>query len=162
MVRAFERVFGATIFFSDESGGVSRLVNRARFHFMSEARIWYEGSGENEIVLSDDFYREVTAHPIPVDLEAVKVLAATPGALDLLTWLTYRCFCAKQTEVIPLLGPTGLAGQLGVVEYSRPRRFRSMIEEWLERIKSLWPTCPCRIEGDRLQIRPSTLLAVSR
>lgn len=72
MVSAFERVFGATIFFADESGGVSRVVHRARFHFMSEARIWHEGSGENEIVLSDDFYREITAHPIPVDLEAVK------------------------------------------------------------------------------------------
>jgi hypothetical protein len=163
MVTAFERVFGSTIFFSDESGGGTvRVMHRARFHFMSEARIWYEGSGENEIVLSDEFYREVAAHPIPVDLEAVKVLAATPGALDLFTWLTYRCFCAKQPEMIPLSGPTGLAGQLGAVEYSRPRRFRAMIEEWLDRIRLLWPSCPCHVEGDRLQIRPSAIQAVCR
>jgi hypothetical protein len=30
---------------------------------------------ENVIVLSDEFYGEITAHPIPTDLEAVKVLA---------------------------------------------------------------------------------------
>jgi hypothetical protein len=62
---------------------------------MTSLRIWYEGSGENEIALSDDFYREVSAHPIPTDLEAVRVLAAQPGALDLLLWLSYRCFTAK-------------------------------------------------------------------
>jgi hypothetical protein len=30
---------------------------------------------ENVIVLSDEFYREITSQPIPADLEAVNVLA---------------------------------------------------------------------------------------
>jgi len=34
-------------------------------------------------VPSDEFYQEVSAHPIPTDLEAVKVLAAAPAVLDL-------------------------------------------------------------------------------
>jgi hypothetical protein len=38
---------------------------------------------ENEIVLSDEFYQEVIAHPIPTDLEAVLVLASAPAILDL-------------------------------------------------------------------------------
>ena len=43
---------------------------------------------ENVIVLSDEFYREITAHPIPADLEAVKVLAGAPAVLDLFMWLS--------------------------------------------------------------------------
>jgi Plasmid encoded RepA protein len=38
---------------------------------------------ENTIVLSDEFYREISSHPIPTDLEAVKVLAGAPAVLDL-------------------------------------------------------------------------------
>lgn len=103
IVTAFERVFGATIFFCSESGSdAARVVSRARFNFMTAARIWYDGASENEIVLSDDFYLEVTAHPIPVDIEAIRVLAAQPGALDLFLWLSYRCFTAKGPSLIPL------------------------------------------------------------
>jgi hypothetical protein len=49
-------------------------VQRSRFNFMSEAQIWYTRSAEqrvlssefeNVIVLTDDFYREVTEHPSP-------------------------------------------------------------------------------------------------
>jgi hypothetical protein len=161
IVSAFERVFGATIFFSSDSGsGAARVVQRARFNFMTSLRIWYGGSGENEIVLSDEFYREVAAHPIPADLEAVKVLAAQPGALDLFLWLSYRCFTAKGAEVVPLFGDSGLAAQLGVVEYSRPRRFRAMLAEWLNRIHALWPKCPARIQkgGDSLLLSPTTAI----
>jgi hypothetical protein len=55
-------------------------------------------------VLSDEFYQELIAHLVPKDLEAVKVLAAAPGVLDLFMWLSYRCFTAKGTESIPLFG----------------------------------------------------------
>src|SRR3954454_9026481 len=56
---------------------------------MREAQIWYSrehpdqrtlsSEFENVIVLSDEFYQELIAHPVPNDLEAVKVLAASPG-----------------------------------------------------------------------------------
>ena len=74
---------------------------------------------ENIVVLSDEFYKEVSSHPLPNDLEAVKVLAGSPAVLDLYMWLTYRCFKASGTEAIPIFGDFGLAGQIGTVEYSR-------------------------------------------
>jgi hypothetical protein len=86
------------------------------------------------IVLSDEFYREITAHPIPADLEAVKVLAGAPAVLDLFIWLSYRCFLAKGKETIPLSGSYGLASQLGSIEYARPRRFREKLDSWLDSI----------------------------
>ena len=65
---------------------------------MREARIWYSrdvnqtvlpGGFENQIVLSDEFFREVIAHSIPTDLEAAKALSSSPAALDLFMWLSY-------------------------------------------------------------------------
>jgi hypothetical protein len=43
---------------------------------------------ENVVVLSEEFYAEALAHPIPADLDAVRVLASAPAALDLFLWLT--------------------------------------------------------------------------
>ena len=100
------------------------------------------------IVLSDEFYEEVRAHPVPNDLEAVKVLAASPAVLDLYMWLSYRCFTAKGPEAIPILGHFGVAGQVGSVAYSRPRRFRAMLAQWLVVIGAMWPTCPARLSRD--------------
>ena len=56
------------------------------------------------VLLSDEFYQEIMLHPIRTDLEAVKVLAAAPAALDLYVWLSYRCFTAKGEESSPMNG----------------------------------------------------------
>lgn len=158
LVSAFERIFGATIFFGTESNrSAAKVIHRSRFNFLSEAQIWYNRDTEqstlsdefaNVVVLSDEFYREISEHPIPADLEAVKVLASAPAVLDLFVWLTYRCFSAKGPERIPLFGNFGLAQQLGCVEYSRPRRFRAILDQWLASIRRLWPDCPAVVSSD--------------
>jgi hypothetical protein len=102
----------------------------------------------NVIVLSEEFYQEAISHPIPTDLEAVKVLAAAPAALDLYVWLSYRCFTAKGEESVPIFGPYGLIRQIGSVEYSCPRRFRAKLAQWLRTIHLIWPECPARIAAD--------------
>ena len=80
LIGAFERILGATIFFgTDSMAGNAKMVQRSRFNFLQEAQIWYDRNleqsalsdqFENVIVLSDEFYREITSHPIPTDLEA--------------------------------------------------------------------------------------------
>lgn len=150
LVAAFERIFGATIFFgTDENRATSRLVRMARFNFLSEAQIWYDrpeaealnttDAFENVIVLSDEFYREINTHRIPTDLEAVKVLVNAPAVLDLFMWLSYRCFSCRGEERIPLFGPGGLTAQLGSIEYTRERRFRAKLDQWLSAIRRVWP-----------------------
>src|SRR6185312_9596482 len=114
MVAAFERLFGATIFFgTDTFRGRARVVQRSRFSFFRAAQIWYSRDPqqypvsdqfENVIVLSDEFCREIVAHPIPANLEAVKVLAAAPAVLDLFMWLSYRCFVARAKRPSRCLG----------------------------------------------------------
>ena len=158
LIAAFERIFGATIFFgTDTLTSKAKVVHRARFNFFSEARIWYNRTPddrvlsqgfENTIVLSDEFFQEVIAHPIPTDLETVKLLAPSPAILDLFVWLSYRCFTAKRKESIPIFGPFGLVQQLGVVEYARPRKLREKLRQWLRTIRLVWPDCPAQISPD--------------
>jgi hypothetical protein len=160
LVSAFQRVFGATIFFGTDTRRLKATVfHQSRFSFMKEARIWYcrdpqqenlPGDCQNTITLSSEFYEEIMSHPIPTDLEAAKVLSCAPAALDLFTWLSYRCYTAKGPERVPLFGEVGLAQQLGSVEYARPRKFREKLERWLDLVRALWPQCPARITPDGL------------
>lgn len=170
LVSAFQRIFGATIFFGTDIQTERAVVtHQARFNFMREARIWYSrdpnqsllpGGFENEIVLSDEFFREVMGHSIPTDLEAAKALSCAPAALDLYMWLSYRCFTAKSEERIPIFGDFGLAAQLGSTDYARPRKFRERLEGWLDLIQTLWPGCPARIaaNGESVLIQPAVAL----
>src|SRR5262245_52077180 len=170
LVAAFERIFGATIFFGAESTRrQARVIQRSRFNFLSAAQIWYNrdpaqellsGGFENVIVLSEEFYKEVMAHPIPTDIEAVRAFGSAPAVLDLFMWLTYRCFIARSEERIPLFGSFGLTAQLGSVEYSRPRRFRAMLEHWLGQVRAVWPECPAQICADGHYLRLSQAQAV--
>lgn len=172
LVGAFQRVFGATIFFgSDLQHQKAAVMQHARFNFMREARIWYSrdpnqsmlpGGFENQIVLSDEFFREVISHSIPTDLEAAKALSSSPAALDVFMWLSYRCFTAKGPERIPIFGDVGLASQLGSADYVRPRKFRERLERWLNLVRALWPNCPARIssDGDYMLVEPAIALAM--
>jgi hypothetical protein len=168
LVAAFERIFGATIFFgTDTLGRTAKVVQRSRFSFFREAQLWYSRDPEqypvsdqfeNVIVLSD--YREIVAHPIPADLEAIKVLAGSPAMLDLFMWLSYRCFLAKGKETIPLFGAHGLASQIGSIQYARSRRFREKLDGWLDSIRVLWPECPARISSDGISLEVNRAAAV--
>jgi hypothetical protein len=170
LVSAFERIFGATIFFgTDHMLPKAKVVQRTRLSFFREAQIWYsrdpnqcpiDDQFQNVVVLSDEFYREISSHPIPTDLEAVKALSDSPAVLDLFMWLSYRCFIAKGEEIIPLFGPFGLCAQIGSAEYARPRRFRENLDKWLDTVRLLWPNCPARINADGQSLRIATGVAV--
>ncbi|MFL6448512.1 MAG: replication protein RepA [Bryobacteraceae bacterium] len=170
LVCAFQRPFGATIFFGTDTQRQRALVtHQARFNFLREARIWYSrdpnqallpGGFDNGIVLTDEFFHGVTTHSIPTDLEAAKALSCAPAALGLFVWLSYRCFTAKSPERIPIFGDFRLAAQLGSEDYARPRKFRERLERWLDLVQTLWPACPARIAaaGDAILIQPATAL----
>jgi hypothetical protein len=142
---------GSTIFFGtqDERQG-SQVWDCGRIHFFDQMRLWFQDSGSganrnNVLTFSEAFWQELKAHPIPVDCEVVRALANNPGCLDLYTWLSWRCFQAKGPERVPLFGPLGLTGQLGVQEYARERKFRERMKSWLDLVRLYWPECPASL-----------------
>lgn len=169
LIASFERIFYSTFFFSsDQQVGEATLMERQSFRFVKNARLWYTEPGpsepthasqtrtENVIVLSEEFWREIQEHPIPVDLAVVKALADSPGNLDLYVWLVWRCWTARGPVTVPLFGPEGLISQLGNSAKLRKRDFRRQIVQWLKVIRQLWPECPANVaeSGALLLVRP--------
>jgi len=156
LIAGFERIFYATFFFSsDQQDAECVVIERHSFRFVRDVRLWYnqrggepsEGSSENVIVLSEEFWKEVRDHPIPIDLAVVRALADSPGNLDLYVWLVWRCWTAKGHARVPLFGAEGLVQQLGVSDNLRSRDFRRQIKAWLTIICRLWPECPAKLSG---------------
>jgi hypothetical protein len=82
------------------------------------------------IVLSDGFYREISSHPIPTDLEAAKAFPGSPAAIGPFH-VAFLPKSYRERETVPLFGEAGLVNQLGIVDYCRPRKFRAKLEKWL-------------------------------
>lgn len=105
-------------------------------------------------MLSDELFAEALTHPIPADLEAIRVLPPhRQSSIYFFGSCTAdHCFVAKGED---------LTNQLGSVEYSRSRRFRAMLNQWLETIRAFWPTCPAKIsrEGRSLEITKEGFIA---
>ncbi len=60
-----------------------------------QAALW-----ASTVTLGRRFFDEVTTHPVPVDLRALKALRRSPLALDIYGWLTYRVsYLAKPTTI---------------------------------------------------------------
>lgn len=176
MIDGFKRIFAATVFFGTDGESSARpLFDWARFHFFDNAQLWFNrpdlelsissGAWRNTITLSESFYAEIDAHPIPVEREAVAVLASAPGLLDFYIWLVWKSWNVKTGLVrVPLFGNGGLTSQLGCGEYSCERFFRRKISAWLRRVVTIWPQCPARIskDGRCLLVEPSRTPPVVR
>ncbi|MBV9589350.1 MAG: replication initiator protein A [Hyphomicrobiales bacterium] len=88
LIAGFQRVFGATIFFgTDTQREKAAVFDQCRFHFMQEAHLWYSqdhdqrlftADHQNRIVLSEEFFCEVTSHSIPTDLEGMSFILHLP------------------------------------------------------------------------------------
>jgi hypothetical protein len=145
------------------------VTHHATFNFMREARIWYSrdpnqtlllGGFENQIVLSDEFFREVTTHSIPTDLEAVKALSSAPVAFDLACGCPIGALRQRAKNESQYSGRSGWRHSSGA-PIMLDRAFRERLEPWVDLIRALWPGCPVRIDsgGDHMIIQPAEALA---
>jgi hypothetical protein len=163
----FRRIFASTIFFGTSLDSLrSEAWDCSRLHFFERMRLWFRPEQQarsepvNLVTLTEAFWEEIRAHPVPVDADVVRALASNPGCLDLYTWLTWRCHLTRTEELVPLFGPLGFANQLGVQNYERERKFRERLRRWLELVRVYWPECPARIlqGGHHLKVSPATSL----
>jgi hypothetical protein len=90
------RLFSTTIrcSYSDEDEGHASGIGYTIAH---QHQLWWSPRDPEQqplwksvVVLSAEFYEELVAHPVPIDLRALKALKGSPLALDISSWLTYR------------------------------------------------------------------------
>ena len=160
MVEGFQRVFAATIFFGTR-GQVkgATFIEMARFQFFDRMKLWFNTeeqnppiareSFENTIMLSEAFYNEISAHPIPVERTVISALANAPGVLDFYMWLVWRSWTIRSGAIsVPLVAERGLNEQLGSKNYTEPRYFRAKVKTWLRQVKVLRPECPADLSSN--------------
>ncbi|WP_331758678.1 replication protein RepA (plasmid) [Nocardia sp. NBC_01377] len=91
------------------------------------------------IHLSSEFFKEVIAHPVPVDMKVLNALQSSPMAMDIYIWVTYRVF--KLEEPVRISWPL-LMLQFGtaLADTKQGRfQFRRDFKKHLEAVKSFYP-----------------------
>lgn len=110
---------------------------------------------KSTITLSEEFFKEVTDRPIPIDLRALKALKRSPLALDLYIWLTYRVSYLKKPVDIPW---DSLRLQLGA-EYKQDKygreNFKKAILNTLKKIELVYPEVKVQQSEIGLLVKPS-------
>ena len=118
----------------------SQIADRGEFWWdpkrPDERSLW-----ESKIRLGEEFFNEIIAHPVPLDMNTLKALKRSPLGLDIYLWLTYRVFALKNVLVIPW---TLLYRQFGVdpakaSDNVTVQHFRKDCLRELKKIKTSWP-----------------------
>ena len=135
----------------------SRVADRGEFWWdtkhPNQSSLW-----ESTIRLGEDFFNEIIAHPIPLNMNILRSLKRCSLGLDLYLWLTYRTFALKA----PLrLSWPQLYQQFGVdpAKANDPNTvngFRTKCLRELKKIKISWPDLHYRTAPGILILEPST------
>jgi hypothetical protein len=99
-----KRLFSASISCTYDDGHNWSIKNVTP---VSLANLWWDPKQpqqstlfESNLVLGEDFFREIVSQPVPIDIRALKGLKKSPMALDIYCWLTYRMsYLRNQTEI---------------------------------------------------------------
>ncbi len=116
------------------AGGGVRLVKAYNFW-------WDDPPPETEIpnfvYLSDDFFKEIVHHPIPVSLEVLRSFRS-PLMIDIYMWLTYRSIRTLRLNRPELVSWRALQRQFGS-DYAELRMFRYHFLRALQTVLKVYP-----------------------
>ncbi|MEV0032799.1 replication protein RepA [Nocardia sp. NPDC050793] len=152
------RLFNATLTI-EYKGDANRRIG-AKLHVASAYNIWC-GTEEqpspfsSTVRLSDEFYREVTAHPVPLDMNAIKALGGSALRLDIYAWLTYRMFSVKRTTTVPwesLMVQFGSAADTS--DRRRRHQFRRDFTDALKQVLVVYPQANVDTTDTGVVLRP--------
>jgi hypothetical protein len=125
---------------------------------VDSARLWWPPKEPEQatlwkstVLLSQQFFDEITAHPVPIDMRALKALKKSPMALDIYLWLTYRMFYLRKPTTIPW---GVLAGQFGA-GYAEPRQFKAAFLRELKKVQVVYPDAKLEDAPRGLMLLPS-------
>lgn len=148
------RLFSATVTASYQD---DRLTADMGYRLADKSLLWWDANPEqaglwqSTVTLSEAFYNEVIAHPVPVDMRALKALKKSPLALDTYCWLTYRASYAKKTSTIPW---HALAMQFGS-DYKLLRQFKAAFLTELRKVMTVYAGVQVEPTDAGLIVRPT-------
>jgi hypothetical protein len=114
--------------------------------------------------LSEQFYEQLTTHPVPLDEAAVRAISNNSMALDLYAWLSYRLHALKACTPVSW---TALKGQFGV-GFDSMRHFRQTFIDNLKLATAVYRDARVELTDRGVDLYPSKppvaprLIAVGR
>lgn len=106
---------------------------------------------QDSITLSEEFFADTVASPVPVDLRAMRALSGAPMRMDIYVWLTYRMSYLRKRTTIPW---ELLALQFGGT-FTRLRAFREAFADNLRAVSVLYPAAKFEVTETALVLWPS-------
>jgi hypothetical protein len=95
------RLFQSTISFDQSTNEKKAWLN---MQIAPKGVLWWDERNPEQstlwgswIQLGDDFFKAITASPVPVDIRALKGLKNSPLALDLYAWATYTAYQTQKS-----------------------------------------------------------------
>ena len=154
------RLFRASIELTQElPDGVHTVADR----ITTDMRLWWNPRRVDEpvrwdsaIVLGHDFFNEILAGPVPIDLHVLRELKRSSLGLDLYLWLTYRLFRLDR--------PLRLTWRQVYRQFARRpeldhgqsvKDFRRDVLRELRKIRIAWPQFSYSTPKGYLVLRPS-------
>jgi hypothetical protein len=140
----------------NHSGGENLLV-ADRFHLWWTPQLLpIERPERSSVTLSANFFEQLVAAPVPLDLRAVRVLKKSPLALDLYAWATRRVsYLSRPT----LIAWESLRRSFGAGYADTPQgrsRFRGHAIESFRRVLMAYRELRIEIQEDGLLLFPSS------
>lgn len=130
---------------------------------VSKADLWWETRDPNQmtmfestLTLGEEFFKEITNNPVPIDIRALKALKRSPMALDIYCWLTYRMsYLSKITRI-----PWGaLEVQFGSDYSTSPqgrRDFKRAFVRELKKVLLIYTNAQVSVDSDNFILKPSS------
>jgi len=158
-----QRLVGAAIStrWSSEANGQNHssgenLLVADRFHLWWTPQTLPNGSlAKSSVTLSVNFFEQIVAAPVPLDLRAVKALKKSPLALDLYAWATRRVSYLSRPTLIPW---ESLRRSFGAGYADTPQGrscFRAKAVDAFRRIVMVYPELKIEGHENGLLLRPS-------
>lgn len=102
------------------------------------------------VKLSDYFFDEICASPVPIDLRAMIALQSSPLAMDIYAWCTYQASFLRKPKTISW---SALMVQFGT--YDRVRDFRTRFSQAMKSVLEVYPELRVSLTTQGIRLSPS-------
>jgi hypothetical protein len=112
-------------------------------HPVKRYLLWWDepaldASNPSFLLLNEDFFEEIVAHPIPVSLEVLRTFRS-PLEMDVYMWFTWRSLRSLRLQRPEPVSWLALKDQFGA-DYAEERSFRYNFLRAVKHVLSIYPT----------------------
>jgi hypothetical protein len=182
MIVQATRLFSARVTIVDETMPERELPPRADMLVTDNQDLWWDTRTaeqdsifESHIMLSERFTKAIISRPVPLDLNAIKMLKRSPMALDLYGWSGYRIHAVNRAGKPLTIPLAALQPQFGadytlkvkneqgeVVTAPNRKDFNRYFKIAMGKVKTAYPALNYEIKDATITFYPSATPIISK